>query len=71
MQIFKINSPVITFVVCSALLICFCSTVAYIANYMDPDQVGPLFASVKKSCLKCTGIYAANVKSGEHFQDEK
>ena len=46
----------------SRLLMC-------IANTMDPDQI--LFASMKKSSLKCTWISAAEVKSRQHFHAKK
>ena len=68
-----IFSPVTTFVICS------CSYVAYIANYMGPDQTAYMgtiwswfivFASRIKSSLKCTWIYSADVKSKQYFQDK-
>ena len=46
---------------------------------MDPDQTAPkgavwseplLFAYMKKSNMKCTWIYAADVKGRLHFQDK-
>ena len=61
-------------------LICICTLVAYFANNMNPDQTAPKgavwsgfiwFTSMKKSSLKCTWIYAAEVKSRQHFRDKR
>ena len=44
-------------------LFCSCSYVANIANNIDPDQTAPKsIVSMIKSSLKCTCIYAADVK---------
>ena len=48
--------------------------VAYFANNMDPGAFlsgSIVFASIINSCLKCTRIYAADLKSRKHFQDKK
>ena len=52
----------------------------YIANNMDPDHTAPkgavcsgfiLFASMIKSSLKCTWIYAAGLKADNIFRTKK
>ena len=58
--------------------LCLYSSVSYIANNVDPDQTAPMgavwsgsivFATMIKSSLKSTWIYASDVKS-RHFQDK-
>ena len=59
--------PVMTFVVCSLVCLCYCIQFGPILVCLLPLVI--LFASMKKSSLKCTKIYAADVKS-RHFQDK-
>ena len=77
-KLFPFFLPFTAVVSCS--LVCLWTLVACIVNNMDPDQTAPLGSSLimthsvcfhGERILECFLMYAADVISRQHFQDNK